>query len=480
MSRQPTYLDYFCQTDHRLPVMAFCALSHSQKDGNGGWAWLLQAQGKNEVLLYSGSTQVSDIREVSYAALSALGTYLGFPAQALLLMPNQTASYILKSEMPEAWRNAIYKNFDRDDPKKSTFIIGPDGLADWQGFVSLQAVASETRRASIKDCCRILERCPSCGEVVLNGRCGCQSDYLFFPTFTVPVSRKHMPNLIKKHDLANWPSRFTIDYRRKMKSCPKCGKALVPVADCNIAWKCASCDSEYDSGMKLATRLEQTAEQVPPKIIQQADAASLPGRLLANISRLYPGVWDLVDEIRAENRDASGKLSWDADIFLPSGYWRAIQDHYERQNGVPATAERFYQLMMGGAWRPTQDIISFDPAFYDALIATPLEGKLPTEVLSRFPAWCVYFVAPGLALDGEIYDGFFAMLDESKGDRHLCLYFLSHDKEYFVQPIRLGNLESQKDLLTVEPSVLAALNLILYAFSHGYAPCKTAATEASS
>lgn len=38
----------------------------------------------------------------------------------------------------------------------------------------------------------------------------------------------------------------------------------------------------------------------------------------------------------------------------------------------------------------------FAPTLYDALIATPVEGKLPTKLLSRLPEWTVYIETPGL------------------------------------------------------------------------------------
>lgn len=472
MSR--AYIDCFSNT--RLPVLACCALSHSQKDGNCGWAWLMQAKDREQALLYSGSSPVGNIREVSYLALAALGKYLGFPAEALLLLPNQSASSLLKKDLPEPWADAIKQYFAPDDPQKSIFIVGPDGFSEFRGFASLQAVASEARRASSEDCCRVLERCPACGEISLNGRCGCQSEFLFFPTFTAPINRGHIPNLVKRHELGDWPERFAIDYRRGIKSCPKCGKVRIPVGEND--WKCSHCDAE-------PVRMHDAVEPMPPKFAEKPEA--LPARLLSRISRLYPDVWQLVDEIRAENRDKSGKLAWDSGIFLPAGYWKAIQAHYEKRNGAPATAKHFYQLMMAGAWRPTQDIISFDPALYDALAGTSIEGRLPYEQLLRFPAWCVYFDAPGLVLDGDRYDGFFAMLDEAKGFKHLCLYFLSQEKEYFFQPIRLGNWDIREGLLSVvkssrygeklsgqdepqiEPAICAAINLILYAFTQEHA-----------
>jgi hypothetical protein len=65
-----------------------------------------------------------------------------------------------------------------------------------------------------------------------------------------------------------------------------------------------------------------------------------------------------------------------------------------------------------GAWRNTQGIYRFDPAVYEALVATPVTGDLPAQVLLRLPEWCVYVETPGLTFgEGGAVSGFFAHLD---------------------------------------------------------------------
>ncbi|MEW6213482.1 MAG: hypothetical protein AB1631_34625, partial [Acidobacteriota bacterium] len=63
------------------------------------------------------------------------------------------------------------------------------------------------------------------------------------------------------------------------------------------------------------------------------------------------------------------------------------------------------------AWRMTRGIYRFDRTLFNHLIETPIEGKIPIEVLYRLPEWCVYIETPGLILLGEEMAGFFAHLE---------------------------------------------------------------------
>ena len=46
------------------------------------------------------------------------------------------------------------------------------------------------------------------------------------------------------------------------------------------------------------------------------------------------------------------------------------------------------------AWRMTQGIYRIDPTVYADLIATPVTGDVPLEVLRHMPEWCVYIETP--------------------------------------------------------------------------------------
>lgn len=58
------------------------------------------------------------------------------------------------------------------------------------------------------------------------------------------------------------------------------------------------------------------------------------------------------------------------------------------------------------AWRSTQGVYRFDATLLHELLATPLDGALPTEHLQRLPEWCIYVE---LGLSGIC--GFFAHLE---------------------------------------------------------------------
>ena len=54
------------------------------------------------------------------------------------------------------------------------------------------------------------------------------------------------------------------------------------------------------------------------------------------------------------------------------------------------------------AWRPTQDIIHFDPDVYAALTSTPPSDDLPDIIFKRLPAWCIYI---------DLYDEVFHVIN---------------------------------------------------------------------
>lgn len=62
---------------------------------------------------------------------------------------------------------------------------------------------------------------------------------------------------------------------------------------------------------------------------------------------------------------------------------------------------------LAAAWTPGRIAVRFDDDVAHALMATPLEGTIPTEVLQRLPAWGLYIDAPGFGPGA----GFFVTLD---------------------------------------------------------------------
>ena len=62
---------------------------------------------------------------------------------------------------------------------------------------------------------------------------------------------------------------------------------------------------------------------------------------------------------------------------------------------------------LAAAWTPGRIAVRFDDDVAQALMDTPLEGTIPTEVLQRLPAWGLYIDCPGFGSGS----GFFVTLD---------------------------------------------------------------------
>lgn len=116
-----------------------------------------------------------------------------------------------------------------------------------------------------------------------------------------------------------------------------------------------------------------------------------PRILLESISRQYPGLWQAVDIVRGY-RNVKIK-DWPNWTFMAGELWPYVMD----QVGVPPLDMDARQAIDAiGQWRPSQGIYRFDPALYDCIISTPLDGEIPCDVLYRLPEWSCYIEAPGL------------------------------------------------------------------------------------
>jgi len=131
-------------------------------------------------------------------------------------------------------------------------------------------------------------------------------------------------------------------------------------------------------------------------------ALSIPSpRLrLEEWGRAIPGIWHAVEGERASWRqDIAG---WPAPIFLPLEHagratLAAIAASGQRPPSGPAElspAACVTQCL--ATWRMTQGIYRIDPTLYEALIATPVTGDIPSDVLLYLPEWCVYIETPGM------------------------------------------------------------------------------------
>ncbi|MBN9461041.1 MAG: hypothetical protein J0H00_07415 [Burkholderiales bacterium] len=148
-------------------------------------------------------------------------------------------------------------------------------------------------------------------------------------------------------------------------------------------------------------------------MMPQFTPRSHPARdALISISREFPGAWQAIERLRAT---ASG--GWPSFCYAPiSAVYMALSEETGGHLGVDRAADVAAVAALA-AWRMTQGIYRFDPAVYDALLATEDAGSIPADVLQRMPEWCVYVESPGI-FDPTLgaIDGFWAHMDALAAD----------------------------------------------------------------
>jgi hypothetical protein len=148
----------------------------------------------------------------------------------------------------------------------------------------------------------------------------------------------------------------------------------------------------------------------------------------------HQDIWRLVDDVRRDRRD-----EWPPYIFLPLEDAGEIMGRYSVARGArfgsPADLVRPASLLaLFAAWRVTQGIYRYDPALYEAIVATPIVGDIPGELLRRLPEWCVYVETPDMTApligggDTQLH-GVWAWLDRPRVDDYdvLTLGLDTHD-----------------------------------------------------
>lgn len=144
-----------------------------------------------------------------------------------------------------------------------------------------------------------------------------------------------------------------------------------------------------------------------------ASPSKTPDRLQAHLrvyAEKYPGAWKQFDAMRAERGIAL--TDW------PDWCWCPLAGAYAIvSGGGEITLEGAGDVGILGAlaaWRITQGVYRFDTDLFAALWDTPLEGKLPIDVLYKLPEWCVYIeVPPGQAEPGLL--GWYVHLEHDAG-----------------------------------------------------------------
>jgi hypothetical protein len=160
---------------------------------------------------------------------------------------------------------------------------------------------------------------------------------------------------------------------------------------------------------------------------------------LINFTREYPGAWSMAGElIRDKGKD--GLPDWPDWCFLPMAGSYAV---VSAELGVSRIALPYIGDVSRHAalcaWRLGQGIYRFDPAVFDAVRDTPVNGDIPHDVLYRLPEWCVYIETPGMEAGGHLMHGAFVHLehDANSGRVELRL-LLDTDAQLLPVPLHLG------------------------------------------
>ncbi len=130
------------------------------------------------------------------------------------------------------------------------------------------------------------------------------------------------------------------------------------------------------------------------------DFAALKGHPLKDV--------DLVGFASLRDRFISQGYRWPAWCFLPTPMVGAgLGDDVAIDINPALLSPATLLTALGAAWMSGRVAVRFDDDVARALMDTPMEGTIPTEVLYRLPAWGLYIDCPGLG-EGA---GFFVSLD---------------------------------------------------------------------
>ena len=144
-----------------------------------------------------------------------------------------------------------------------------------------------------------------------------------------------------------------------------------------------------------------------------------PKKVVREIGREMPGVWEDVKKIRAgKGNDLPDWPDW---CYIPIAAGIAIVTGGDSSKISQATFTRLNPAIITAAasWRVTQGVYRFDGDLYNSLIQQPLNGDIPCDALKKLPEWCVYIeTVPELMPDpdDQYIIGFWAHLEKDQND----------------------------------------------------------------
>lgn len=140
--------------------------------------------------------------------------------------------------------------------------------------------------------------------------------------------------------------------------------------------------------------------------------APRPKQHLSLFRERHPHAFKLADAVHAEK----GGLvpNWPDWCFLPfdGAHWILYGENFPQH---PVQVGDAFKLCGLAAWRATQRIYRPDPKLIDEAHDADLDWRIPDDLFSRLPEWCVYVETPGTALMNMPTAGFFAHLVTASG-----------------------------------------------------------------
>jgi hypothetical protein len=149
-------------------------------------------------------------------------------------------------------------------------------------------------------------------------------------------------------------------------------------------------------------------------------------------ARQYRHVWRQYESFRADR--GRGLPDWPEWCYCPlAASYAIVSGGSDRQLSLEEASD-IARLGALAAWRVTQGVYRYDPDLFAELVAAPIDGEVPAEVLYRLPEWCVYVEAEQLGIAG-----FFAHLEHDPNDGRAELrLLLDYGDRLVAVPIHLG------------------------------------------
>ncbi|MEW6732810.1 MAG: hypothetical protein AB1489_15900 [Acidobacteriota bacterium] len=177
-----------------------------------------------------------------------------------------------------------------------------------------------------------------------------------------------------------------------------------------------------------------------------------PAQYLAEYATRYPGIWQQIDELRQRYRK-----EWPSWCYCSIRQW-LVELEKTIPTSNPIQVIEYTLLPILASWRATQSIYMFDKTLMDHLWETPLEDKIPIEVLFHLPEWAVYISTPGRKFHSTDLNGFFALMEWDCVEKRPELMFGLDQPDGLFSislPLSSPSINENLDVLTKEVDNLA-------------------------